>query len=448
MRKRLVVLFISVLAALAAPSRASWAVDQPVAIFHAFDQTFSDIERFVCTLADQGYSHIQIPPAQRSNPDGRWWARYQPIDYSVIDGKGSEADLKRLIKKAHGCHMKVIADVVFNHMANLDAYKDLNFPGISADNFHPKCSINYNDGNRTSETDCWLGDLPDLDQSKTAVETAHQKHLKKLLALGIDGFRFDAAKHMPVAAVQKYIDYINTQSRNKAWNYLEVIEDNDTRGEDYNSVAAVTDFVLYHALKAAFTIGGDLRGLRIASAINDDRSTTFGRNHDNIAAINSSAIDPYADATDSYLATAFVLAREGGTPLVLNWDNVDSPFIKHGVKFRQIMAQRKQAGSNTKQNVLAVINSPTVLVMERGTEGFFVINKATTRFDQKDLDMTLTNLEGCYRELHNDFHVAIERRADNKKWVTQWGTPSRGGIELQARDALFFVRDPMSECQK
>jgi alpha-amylase len=77
-----------------------------------------------------------------------------------------------------------------------------------------------------------------------------------------------------------------------------------------------------------------------------------------------------------------------------------------------------------------------------------VINKATTRFDQKDLDMTLTNLEGCYRELHNDFHVAIERRADNKKWVTQWGTPSRGGIELRARDALFFVRDPMSECQK
>ena len=448
MRKRLVAILVSVLAALAVPSRAAWAVDQPVAIFHAFDQTFSDIERFVCAVADQGYSHIQIPPAQRSNPDGRWWSRYQPIDYSVIEGKGSEADLKRLIKKAHGCHMKVIADVVFNHMANLDAYKDLNFPAISADNFHPKCSINYNDGNRTSETDCWLGDLPDLDQSKTAVETAHQKHLQKLLALGIDGFRFDAAKHMPVAAVQKYIDYINTQSRNKAWNYLEVIEDNDTRGEDYNSVAAVTDFVLYHALKTAFTIGGDLRVLRIASAINDDRSATFGRNHDNIAAINSSAIDPYADATDSYLATAFVLAREGGTPLVLNWDNADSPFIKHGVKFRQIMAQRKQAGSNTKQNVLAVINSPTVLVMERGTEGFFVINKAATRFDQKDLDMTLTNLEGCYRELRNDFHVAIERRADNKKWVTRWGTPSRGGIEIQARDALFFVRDPMSECQK
>jgi alpha-amylase len=445
MKKRTAFLFaISILAVL---SSRAFAGDQPVAIFHAFDQTFSQIESFVCTLADQGYSHIQIPPVQKSNPDGRWWARYQPVNYAVIEGRGSEADLKHMVKKAHGCHIKVIADVVFNHMANMDEYKDLNFPGIPAENFHPKCSINYNDGNRDTEINCWLGDLPDLDQSKPAVDTAQKKHLKKLLSIGIDGFRFDAAKHMANAAVQKYIDYINTESKGKAWNYLEVIADNDTKGEDYNSIAAVTDFTLYHAMKTAFTLNGDLRSLRVAPAINDDRSVTFGRNHDNIAAINPSAIDPYTDATDSYLATAFVLAREGGTPLVLNWDNADSPFIKFGVKFRQVMAQRKQSGANTKQNVLAVVNSPTLLVMERGSEGFFVENKAAAKFDQKDLDLTLTSLEGCYRELRNNFYVAVEKRNDGKKWVTRWGAWTRGGMEVQARDALFFVRDPWSACQ-
>jgi alpha-amylase len=442
--KKHLVLLSAVIAILSGPALAG---EQPVAIFHAFDQNFSDIERFVCVLADQGYSHVQIPPAQKSNPDGRWWARYQPIDYTVIEGRGSEADLKRLIKKAHGCKIKVIADVVFNHMANLDAYKDLNFPGLGPVDFHPKCDINYSDGNRTSETECWLGGLPDLDQTKQAVEAVHKKHLKKLLALGIDGFRFDAAKHMTAAALQKYVDTINAESRNKAWNYLEVIEDADTRGEDYNAVAAVTDFVLYNSLKAAFTMNGDLKTLRMAVAINDDRSVTFGRNHDNIREINASAINPYSDPTDSYLATAFVLARDSGTPIVLNWDNVDSPFIKHGVKFRQIMGQRKQAGANTKQNVLAVFNSPTLLVMERGSEGFFVVNKAATKFDQKDLDLTLTNLEGCYRELRNDFFVAIERRNDNKKWVTRWGAWTRGGLEVQARDALFFIREPWDKCQ-
>jgi len=444
MTKRLAyVVATTSVALLCAPALAA---DQPVAIFHAFDQNFSDVEGFVCDLAIQGYSHVQIAPAQKSNPTDQWWGRYQPVDYSVIEGKGSEADLKRLIKKAHGCGIKVIADVVFNHMANLDTFKDLNFPGIPAANFHPKCDINYSDGNRDSEVNCWLGGLPDLDQSKAVVATAQKKHLKKLLTLGIDGFRFDAAKHMPADVLKKYMDYIDQQSHGNTWNYLEVIEDSDTKGEDYNGVAAVTDFLLYRSMKAAFVFGGDLRSLRVAGAISDPRSVTFGRNHDNIRELNTQAIDPYTDRTDSFLATAFMLAREGGTPLVFNWDNLDNAFIKVGVKFRQTMIQRKSAGANVKENVLAVIDSPTVLVMERGPEGFFVVNKASAKFDVPVLDMTLTNLEGCYRELRNNFNVAVERR-DARKFVTRWGTWARGGMEVQARDALYFIREPWSQCQ-
>jgi len=430
-------------ALLSLPAQAG---DQPIAIFHAFDQNFSDVEGFVCDLAGQGYSHVQIAPAQKSNPSDQWWARYQPVDYSVIEGKGTEAELKRLIKKAHGCGIKVIADVVFNHMASLDAFKDLNFPGIPASNFHAKCDINYNDGNRDSEVNCWLGGLPDLDQSKPAVVAAQKKHLKKLLSLGIDGIRFDAAKHMPADALKKYMDYINQQSKGNAWNYLEVIEDSDTRGEDYNSVAAVEDFILYRSMKAAFVLGGDLRSLRVAGAIPDPRSVTFGRNHDNIRELNTQAIDPYTDRSDAFLATAFVLARENGTPLVFNWDNLDNAFIKFGVKFRRTMVERQKAGANVKENVLSVIDSPTVLIMERGGEGFFVVNKASAKVDQKALDMTLTNLEGCYRELRSNFNVAIERR-DGKKFVTRWGTWARGGIEVQGRDALYFIREPWSQCQ-
>ena len=46
-------------------SPAALAADQPIAIFHAFDQSFNDINTFVCQLARQGYSHIQIPPVAR-----------------------------------------------------------------------------------------------------------------------------------------------------------------------------------------------------------------------------------------------------------------------------------------------------------------------------------------------------------------------------------------------
>lgn len=275
------------------------------------------------------------------------------------------------------------------------------------------------------------------------VREIQKAHLKRLLELGIDGFRFDAAKHMPTEVVSDYIDYINKESNGNTWNYLEVIEDHDTRAEDYNGIAAVTDFILYNSMKNAFSFGGDLRSLRVPSAVNDPRSVTFGRNHDTIRELNPQyAINPYDDPTDSYLATAYVLARERGTPLIFNQDNLPYrvPYTNHGVKFRQIMRQRGDAGSDVRENVLSAIDSPTLLLMERGREGFFVENKANQKFDIPALDLTLSDLEGCYRELRNNFTVAVERRDDGKKYITRWGTPSRGGMEVQGRDALYFVR--------
>lgn len=430
---------------IAALLRPAVAAEQPVAIFHAFDQSFGEVESFVCELAQQGYSHVQVAPAQKSNPSTDWWARYQPVDYSVIEGKGSNADLGRLVARAHGCGLKVIADVVFNHMAEMPQFGSLDFPGIDHTNFHPRCPIDYDDGDRTTELDCWLGSLPDLDQTRPVVQAAHKAHLEKLLALGIDGFRFDAAKHMPADILKQYVRFVAERSAGNAWNYLEVITDADTKAADYDVVAPVTDYGLYGSMKSAFSFGGDLRSLRVPHTA-DPRSVTFGRTHDNIRELNPEAINPYANRTDALLATTYVLARENGTPLVLNWDNHDSPAIQAGVQFRQIMQRRSASGGRVRENVLAVLDSSTVLIMERGSEGFYVVNKAAEKLDVAILDMTLTNLEGCYRELRNDFNVTIERR-DGEKFVTRWGTWSRGGIEVQGRDALFFVREPWSQCQ-
>lgn len=432
---------------------------QPVAIFHAFNQNYRDVEKSVCGLANQGYSHVQISPAQKSNSSSIWWARYQPLDYSKIEGLGTKDDLANLVKTAHRCRVKVIADVVFNHMADLDngeAAEDLTkFPNLTPIDFHrgsgnpsrKPCDINYNDGNRSTELNCWLGGLPDLDQASPNVRKLQKAHLKLLMDLGIDGFRFDAAKHISAQYVQEYVNYINQYSKGNDWNYLEVIEDHDTRAEDYNQIAPVTDFLLYNSMKDAFSFGGDLRALRIPSAVNDPRSVTFGRNHDTIRALNPQyAINPYADPTDSFLATAYVLARQNGTPLIFNQDNATTPFIPAGIKFRQTIVQRQTAGRNVKDNVLAVIDSPTALMMERGAEGFFVVNKAREQLDIPAIDLTLTNLEGCYRELRNQFTVDIERRSNGKKYVTRWGTPNRGGVEVQGRDALYFIRESATPC--
>lgn len=68
--------------------------------------------------------------------------------------------------------------------------------------------------------------------------------------------------------------------------------------------------------------------------------------------------------------------------------------------------------------------------MERGTEGFFIVNIAADKYDTEALDVTMTNLEGCYRELRNQFTVAIQNKEQGKKYITRWGTWPHGGVNI------------------
>lgn len=428
------------------PARAG---TQPTAILHAHDEPLRSVATYVCRLPAQGYSHVQITPVQRSNPGPQWWKRYQPIDHLTIEGRGSAGDLRALTRTAHGCGMKVIADVVLNHMASDPRFASLAFPGLSAADFHRRCTIDYSDGNPRTERDCWLnGDLPDLDQSRPAVMERLKRHLRMLVDLGVDGFRFDAAKHIDPGQLQELVMYVNAISGGRSWNYLEVVDDADTRPQMYTPVAAVTDFTLCDTLKNALSLGGSLSALRVPQAIDDPRSVTFGVNHDSDPQINPGFPRcQTANRGDAQLANAYVLAREGGTPLILARDNLEVAYLSAGARFRSILRQRAAEGRPTRETVLAVGDSDTLLLMARGEEGFFVLNKAAARADLPVLDLTLSHLEGCYRELRNHFTVAIERRPNGRKYVSRWGSWARGGLEVQGRDALYFVRVPFSDCR-
>jgi alpha-amylase len=332
-------------------------------------------------------------------------------------------------------------------MSSNPRYAARSFPPIKVSDFHPRCKINYNDGDTISEQRCWLnGDLPDLNQDMPVVAAVQKAHLKLLVDLGVDGFRFDAAKHMSPGAVRGYIEFVNKISHGKSWNYLEVIDDSDTTAYSYTPIAAVTDFVLCDTMRQAFGFGGSLSSLRIPQAINDSRSVSFGVNHDSDPLINPGfAKCQYANRGDAMLANAYVLARESGTPLILAKDNLDIGYLPFWVTFRATMKAREIEGKNTKETVLALGDTQNLLLMERGNEGFFVVNKAANQYDTPSLDLTLTSLEGCYRELRNHFSVAIERR-QNKKYISRWGSWNRGGLQVQGRDALFFVRVPFHDC--
>ncbi|MBX9703837.1 MAG: hypothetical protein K2X39_06755, partial [Silvanigrellaceae bacterium] len=210
-------------------------LNAPSTILHMFNYKFSDIEGHLKEISDLGFNAILISPPQVSLAnypafETQWWAHYQPICYQIGGPLGTEEDLKRLIEKANELSIKIIADVVLNHMANPDLLnlkdgelyfppEDLkaqcgNMPLFDKYDFHEKKLIeDYNDPQQVR--DGWIpssvgtinysnSGLADLDQNSKKVFDAQSDYLKKLVKLGVKGFRFDAVKHMP----SKYFNYL------------------------------------------------------------------------------------------------------------------------------------------------------------------------------------------------------------------------------------------------
>ncbi len=83
---------IAALASLAAPQFAS-----AEAILHAFNWKYSDVTAKAEQIAQAGYKKVLISPAMKSRGD-QWWARYQPLDFRVIDSPiGNKQDLQAMI---------------------------------------------------------------------------------------------------------------------------------------------------------------------------------------------------------------------------------------------------------------------------------------------------------------------------------------------------------------
>ncbi|HET9240050.1 MAG TPA: alpha-amylase family glycosyl hydrolase [Oligoflexus sp.] len=89
-------------------------------ILQAFNMSYNYIYEQLDELKDAGYSIIQISPPQKTlNQYGIWWELYQPLDHRVFENKlGTEEELRKLVKGAHDRGLRVIADVVLNHMAD------------------------------------------------------------------------------------------------------------------------------------------------------------------------------------------------------------------------------------------------------------------------------------------------------------------------------------------
>ena len=290
--------------AFASGSGAAAIGDSAVLQFYHTD--WSDVEYHMEGIADAGFDAVQVPPAQRSkltradqDHDHHPPLGYQPIDHKNFDSVfGAEWEYSRMVDAAHANGLDVIADAVINHMA---AGVDFdNFPHFGYHDFHHNGGIeDYSDDWQVEN--CDLEGLPDLKQESSYVRGQLQDYVDKYASLGVDGIRWDAAKHVPEWFFQdhanKWADY------HGMYRVGEVLHGSKSYCDGYAQTGmSVTDYPLYYTMKEdAFHENGDLRALDGGGYVdwNPIGSLTFVSNHDS---------DP---PQYQKLAYAYILTNEG-----------------------------------------------------------------------------------------------------------------------------------------
>jgi alpha-amylase len=333
-------------------------------ILHAFEWSYSGIAAAAHQLKQAGYAAVLVAPPMKSEKSSScdWYKRYQPQDFRVVDGcNGNKEDFVKMIAALGRENLRVYADVVLNHMAN-ERDASTTFPGQEAlteyaqnpsywakqrlfgdlskglfgsQDFHPEACIgDYGDPHQVVHRricgqagDRGVPDLKDTVVGQNWVLDQRKEYLLALFALGVRGFRLDAAKHMPIGAIRYFVP---DSIANKAQVFGEIITWGGASDHEYNlylkpylqqlpASFGAYDFPLLNTLKRAFEPGQSL-GANLANPYADgnalewQRAVTVVTTHDIPTTFRSLILNP----KDEELAYAYVLGRDGGTPLVFD----------------------------------------------------------------------------------------------------------------------------------
>lgn len=183
----------------AAASTASANIPERIrdgVILHAFDWNLSVIEDNLQAIADAGYTAIQTSPLMGVGSGEQWYAAYQPrnmIAGGPDNRYGDREALVSLTSAAEELGIKVIADVVPNHMGSIATSHE---PWNSTEYFHNVTgSVGYNDRFLLTQPEM-IGGLRDLDTHNPFVQNSFITYLKDMIDAGVSGFRYDAIKHI------------------------------------------------------------------------------------------------------------------------------------------------------------------------------------------------------------------------------------------------------------
>lgn len=184
-------------------------------MLHAFNWSYNTIKENLPAIAAAGYTTVQTSPVQQpkdystsGDVTGQWWKLYQPISFHIAEKSwlGTKDDLKSLCDEADKYGIKIICDIVSNHVANADEDRPETVSN-QVKKYEPEFYKKRKTYTRTYKGDAndssvqavvqgHVSKCPDLVTNDTAVQGYIINLLKECIDCGVDGFRFDAAKHI------------------------------------------------------------------------------------------------------------------------------------------------------------------------------------------------------------------------------------------------------------
>jgi len=287
-----------------------------------FEWNFDSVAK-ACTddLGPAGYGYVQVSPPNERVQGPQWWTAYQPVGYKIATRLGDRTDLKNMIDTCHAAGVKVVVDTVINHMANSagtgtggSPYSKYDYPGLYSSSDMNDCTRDIdNYGEAWNVQHCELAGLPDLDTGEEYVRKTIAGYMNGLLSLGVDGFRIDAAKHIPPG------DLADIKSRLTDPGVYWKQETIGAAGEavqpsQFTGTGDVQEFGFGRDLKRVFS-GEKLAYLKNFGEawgyVSGAKAATFVTNHDTE---RHNTTLTYKDGADYTLAHVLMLAWPYGSP--------------------------------------------------------------------------------------------------------------------------------------
>ncbi|MDX2599083.1 alpha-amylase family protein [Streptomyces caniscabiei] len=310
--------------ALAVPTTTAYAAPPGTKDVTAvlFEWNFASVaEECTDTLGPNGYGYVQVSPPAEHIQGAQWWTSYQPVSYRIAGRLGDATAFKNMIDTCHAAGVKVVVDTVVNHMAagsgtgtGGSSYTKYTYPGLYSSFDFDNCTATISDyTNRADVQNCELVGLADLDTGEEYVRSAIAGYMNSLLGYGVDGFRIDAAKHIPAADLATIKSRLTKPS--VYWKQEAIYGSGEAvQPSEYTGNGDVQEFRYAFDLKRVFN-NENLAYLKNYGEgwgyMNSSVAGVFVDNHDTER--NGSTLS-YKDNANYTLANVFMLAYPYGAP--------------------------------------------------------------------------------------------------------------------------------------